>query len=109
MTEASQVLLVLVTAPDPDAAVAIARAVVDERLAACASVVPGLTSVFNWEGKREEAPETLLLIKTDATRYRDLEQRVLALHPYSVPEVLAVPVRSGAPAYLRWLRESVGA
>jgi periplasmic divalent cation tolerance protein len=99
--------VVLVTAPGAESALALGRALVDERLAACVNVVPGVTSIFVWEGKREEAAEALLVIKTRAERYPALEERVRQLHPYSVPEVLAVPVQAGAPAYVRWVRDSV--
>lgn len=99
--------VVLVTAPSAEAATAIGRVLVDERLAACVNVVPGLTSIYRWQGQREEASECLLMIKTDEARYAALERRVLELHPYSVPEVLALPVVAGAPAYVEWLRESV--
>ena len=99
--------VVLVTAPSPEAGAALGRALVDERLAACVNVIPGLTSIYHWQGQREEASECLLLIKTDETRYAALERRVLELHPYTVPEVLALPVERGAPAYVQWLRESV--
>jgi periplasmic divalent cation tolerance protein len=99
--------VVLVTAPSAEAGAAIGRALVDERLAACVNVVPGLTSIYRWQGQREEASECLLVIKTDAARYAALERRVLELHPYSVPEVLALPVETGAPAYVQWLTESV--
>ena len=100
-------LVVLVTAPSTDAALSLGRALVDERLAACVSVVPGITSIFAWEGKREEAAEALLVIKTESRRYAALEQRVQELHPYSVPEVLALTVEAGSPAYVQWVRDSV--
>ena len=99
--------VVLVTAPSAEAGTAIGRTLVDERLAACVNVVPGLTSIYRWQGQREEASECLLVIKTDETRYAELERRVLELHPYTIPEVLALPVERGAPAYVEWLRESV--
>lgn len=99
--------VVLVTAPSPDVGAALGRALVDERLAACVNVIPGLTSIYRWQGQREEASECLLVIKTDDTRYAELERRVLELHPYTVPEVLALPVERGAPAYVEWLRDSV--
>ncbi len=100
-------LVVLVTAPSTDAALSLGRALVDERLAACVNVVPGITSIFAWEGKREEAAEALLVIKTESRRYAALEQRVLELHPSSVPEVLALTVEAGSPAYVQWVRDSV--
>jgi periplasmic divalent cation tolerance protein len=107
--EATGSLVVLVAARDRDDAMALGRVLVDERLAACVTVVPAVTSLYVWEGKREETSEALLLIKTEASRYPSLERRVLALHSYTTPEVLALPVCAGAPAYVRWLRESVGA
>ena len=99
--------MVLVTAPSEAMARELGQRLVDDRLAACVSVVPGVTSIFMWEGKREEASEALLVIKTRAERYPALQQRVLELHPYSVPEVLALAVEAGAPAYLRWVQDSV--
>ncbi len=107
MTEATGPLVVLVTAPSEAKALELGQRLVDERLAACVNVVPGVTSIFVWEGKREEVSEALLVIKTRAERYPALQQRVLELHPYSVPEVLALAVEAGAPAYLRWVQDSV--
>lgn len=99
--------MVFVTAPSEETALDIAKTLVDERLAACVNVVPRITSVYRWEGKREVSAESLLLIKTRGDRYDALQQRVLEVHPYSVAEVLAVPVEAGAPAYLDWVRDSV--
>jgi periplasmic divalent cation tolerance protein len=107
MSEPGSALVVLVTAPSEEAALTLARALVDERLAACVNVVPGVTSIYTWQGKREETAEALLVIKTAAPGYAALERRVLELHPYSVPEVLALPVAAGAHAYVQWVRESV--
>jgi len=107
VTEGRGPLVVLVTAPSEAMALELGRRLVDDRLAACVSVMPGVTSIFMWEGKREEASEALLVIKTRAERYPALQQRVLELHPYSVPEVLALAVEAGAPAYLRWVQDSV--
>jgi len=102
-----QPLVVLVTAPSEATAVEIGRTLVDERLAACVNVVPGITSIYRWEGRREESAEALLLIKTRPEGYGALQRRVLELHPYSVPEVLGLPVAEGAPAYVQWVRESI--
>jgi periplasmic divalent cation tolerance protein len=98
--------VVLVTAPE-ERARDLGRTLVGERLAACVNVIPGVTSIYTWEGRREESVESLLVIKTQAERYADLERRVRELHPYSVPEVLALPVEAGAPDYLRWVHDSV--
>jgi periplasmic divalent cation tolerance protein len=99
--------VVLVTAPTQDDALTLGRTLVDERLAACVNVLPGLTSIYRWEGRREEAAECLLVIKTDGARYPALERRVHELHSYTVPEVLALAVDAGAPTYVQWLNESV--
>ena len=109
MTAGQGPLVVLVTAPSEASALELGRRLVDERLAACANVVPRITSIFLWDGKREEASEALLLLKTHAERYPALQHRVLELHTYSVPEVLALPVETGAPDYLRWVQDSVTA
>ncbi|HEV8436974.1 MAG TPA: divalent-cation tolerance protein CutA [Methylomirabilota bacterium] len=107
MTNGGPALVVLVTVPSDAQAVELGQRLVDERLAACVNVVPGITSIFMWEGRREEAAETLLLIKTRREGYPALQQRILELHPYSVPEILALAVVEGSPAYLQWVRDSV--
>jgi periplasmic divalent cation tolerance protein len=96
-------VVVLVTAPTPDRAAEIARALVGERLAACGNVVPGLRSIYRWEGKVQEDEEALLVLKTTRARFDALRARVLALHPYDVPEVIALPVEAGSAAYLQWI------
>ncbi|HSB18828.1 MAG TPA: divalent-cation tolerance protein CutA [Anaeromyxobacteraceae bacterium] len=97
-------LVVLVTAPSAEAAAGIARALVEERLAACGNVVPGLRSIYRWEGKLHDDAEALLVLKTTRSRFPALRDRVLALHPYEVPEVLALPVEAGSEKYLAWVR-----
>ena len=84
----------------------IARALVKEKLAACVNVVPGIASIYAWEGKLEEGREVLLLIKSRAALSKRLTARVKELHSYSVPEVVTIPIASGNPDYLRWVRES---
>ena len=96
----------LVACRDRAQARRIARALVQERLAACVSVVPGVASIYRWKGKVEEAGELLLVIKSRAALSRRLAARVRALHSYAVPEVVTLAVVSGNPAYLRWIRES---
>ena len=100
-------LVVLSTAPSAEEAVSIGRRLVEEHLAACVNVLPGARSIFFWEGRVQEADEAVLVIKTRSERYAELERRILALHSYSVPGVLALPVTSGSAAYAAWLRESV--
>lgn len=102
-----EVCLVLVTGPDEETMAELGRRVVDRRLCACANVVPGLTSVYRWEGAVEEAEEALALLKTTRRRLDALEARVRELHPYDEPEFLAFDVDRGAPSYLAWVAESV--
>lgn len=96
-------LLCLCTCPDAGTAERIATALVGERLAACVNVLPGMTSVYRWQGKVEQAGEWLLLAKTTRDRLDALSARVVALHPYELPEVLAVEATGGLPAYLDWI------
>lgn len=81
----------------------IAGTLVEEGLAACVTLLPGARSIYRWQGKLERAEECMLLIKARAGDYPALEQRLLELHPYQVPELLALPVLAGNPAYLAWL------
>lgn len=101
-------LVVLVTTGSLEDGQSIARTLVTERLAACANVVPGIRSFFFWEGRVQEEVEALLVIKTRRERYEALQRRILELHPYSVPEILALPVEAGSASYLGWLAETVG-
>lgn len=89
--------------PDPDSAARIADALVHERLAACVQVLPGVRSVYRWQGAVEHAGEALLLIKTVRSRLDALTARIVALHPHELPEVLAVEVAGGSPPYLHWI------
>lgn len=99
------VRLVLTTCPDEDVARGVARALVEEKLAACGNVVPGITSIYRWKGAVEEAGEWLVLLKTAASRAEALAARLEELHPYDVPEILVLEVERGAGAYLRWVLE----
>jgi periplasmic divalent cation tolerance protein len=96
-------LVVLVTAPTAERAAEMARTLVEERLAACGNVVPGIRSIYRWEGEVQDDEEVLLVLKTTRERFEALRERVLALHPYEVPEVLALPVEAGSEKYLAWL------
>ncbi|HZN62610.1 MAG TPA: divalent-cation tolerance protein CutA [Planctomycetota bacterium] len=99
-------VVVLVTAPDLRVARRLADALVAERLAACVTALPGARSTYRWKGKVERAREVVLMIKTRALLAKRLERRVRELHPYDVPEILAIPVASGGARYLRWIGES---
>ena len=102
----SHAQLALCTCPDVDSARTLAHALVDEHLAACVSRVPGITSVYAWQGRIEEDTEVLLLIKTTSERFAALRERVVALHPYDVPELIALDIDDGLPAYLQWLQQA---
>ncbi len=100
-------LLVLTTVARAEDAERIAEALVEKRLAACVNVLPGVRSIYRWKGALERDEERLLVVKTRAERFEALREAILALHPYEVPEVVAVPIEAGSSAYLRWLDESV--
>ncbi|MFO7640758.1 MAG: divalent-cation tolerance protein CutA [Candidatus Competibacteraceae bacterium] len=102
-------LLILCTCPDQATAERIAEVVVEERLAACVNLVPGLTSVYRWEGQIQRDAELLLLIKTRAAIYPLLEARLHELHPYQTPEIIALPIQTGSAAYLDWIADNTGA
>jgi periplasmic divalent cation tolerance protein len=104
---ASDIRIVLSTAPDTEAALRLGRALVDERLAACVNVVPGVRSIYRWREAIEESDEVLLVIKTTAAAAPALAARLEALHPYETPEVLALDPTGGAEAYLEWIAASV--
>ena len=101
--------VVLCTSP-PERAVDLARAVVERRLAACVNVIPGLRSIYRWEGEICDDGESLLVIKTRAESVAPLTAALLELHPYDTPEVIALPIEEGAgnPAYLQWLLDESG-
>ncbi|HEX6307013.1 MAG TPA: divalent-cation tolerance protein CutA [Longimicrobiales bacterium] len=101
------VSVALVTAPSQEAAERIVRALVEERLAACGSIVPGMTSIYGWEGAIRQEAEVLIVLKTTRVAAPRLIARVKELHPYDVPEVLALPVTAGLDAYTAWVAASV--
>lgn len=103
----SPVRVAISTAPDADTGARIAQVLVEERLAACVNVVPGVRSIYRWHGAIEDAQEVLLVIKTHAERVSALAERLCALHPYDVPELLALPVDGGLAPYLQWVTEEV--
>jgi len=95
--------VILNTCPDLETAEAIANTLVDEELAACVNIVPGVRSVYLWEGQRTTSQEHLLLIKAMASDYEAIEETILELHPYELPEIIAVSISAGLPEYLDWL------
>lgn len=104
MTDAIAVLCTCGSKPD---ALRIANALVEARLAACVNVLPGVKSVYRWQGKIETEQEVLLLIKTTAERFPALRDRIVDLHPYETPEILTLSIAEGSDKYLAWLREQV--
>lgn len=101
----SDAIVVLCTCPDNTSARQLAQTLLSEKLAACVNLIPQVTSLYYWQGKMEESQEVQLVIKTRRTMFGVLQERLLALHPYEVPEILALPILCGNPAYLQWVQE----
>jgi periplasmic divalent cation tolerance protein len=101
-------VVVLCTVAAAEDAERIAGEVVGRGLAACVNILPGVTSIYRWKGTIERDEERLLVIKTRAERFEALREAIVALHPYEVPEVIALPVEAGHAPYLAWMDESVG-
>ncbi len=105
---AADVLLVLSTVPDVETGARMGRALVEERLAACVNVLPGVRSIYVWEGATRDDGEALCVIKTRSARFPELRDRLAALHPYELPEIIAVPLAEGSPPYLAWVWAQTG-
>lgn len=99
--------IVLCTCPEATSARTIAATLVERGLAACVNIVPGIESIYRWQGQLQHDNELLLIIKTDMNSYPALEEAILALHPAELPEIVAVPLSAGLPAYLEWLDSSL--
>lgn len=99
-------IVVFMTAPDGEVAGRIAHTLVEENLVACVNIVPGLRSVYRWEGKLCDDAEVLCVCKTRAERFAAVRDRISSLHPYSVPEIIAVPLIAGSTPYLEWVAQS---
>ena len=95
--------LILCTCPDAETADQLAEMLIAERLAACVNILPGLKSVYEWQGAVEMAQEHLLLIKTHQQKYAALEAAIKKLHPYQVPEIIALTIDNGSVDYLKWI------
>lgn len=106
MNGSDRVLLCYCTCPDAASALRIAETLVGEKLAACVNRIPGIQSTYRWQGNVITDAEELLLIKTTAARFDALKERLLAMHPYDLPELMAVPVERGHEAYLDWVRSA---
>jgi periplasmic divalent cation tolerance protein len=101
----SDILIVLMAASGREEATRIAQALVSEKLAACANVVPAVTSIFHWKGRVQKNREALLIVKTTGRRYPALEKTMQAMHSYELPEIVAVRVDRGLDQYLEWVRK----
>ena len=101
--DASDAIIVFMTASNGEEAARLADMLVGAHLAACVQILPEMESVYRWEGKIERAPEILLLAKTTKSKFEELEREVRALHSYDTPEIIAVPVVAGSARYLEWL------
>lgn len=104
--ESTQFGIVLVTAPSQEQADTIAQTLVQTKLAACVTVLP-VRSVYTWQGEIHQDEEWQLLIKSDLAKFAELEAKIRAIHPYQVPEIIAVPILKGSTPYLQWIAESV--
>ncbi len=99
-------IVVFITAPGEEEAAGIAKALVEEKLAACVNIIRGIRSIYRWEGKVEDEPEALMVVKSREGLFEKLSGRVRELHPYSVPEVIAVPITRGLKEYVDWIGEA---
>lgn len=98
-------MTVLCNVPDMAVGKLLANLLLERRLAACVNLVPGVQSLYRWQGAIEQAEEVTLLIKTIASRYAEIEDLIYQNHPYDVPEIIALPVTNGLPAYLAWIMD----
>lgn len=96
------------TTPDQKTAGQIADVLVGDKLAACCNIIPGISSVYAWQGKVQKDSECLMLIKTVKSRIEQIKEKITALHPYDVPEIIATPIAAGNTPYLKWIEESTG-
>ncbi len=98
-------IVVFVTAPDEEVAATIARSIVEERLAGCVNIIKGVRSIYSWEGRIEDDPEVLMIVKTKEALFESLKKRISDLHPYSVPEIISFKIDAGSEEYLNWLKD----
>ena len=105
---AEKILLALSTFPDRETAQRIANKLITEKFAACANILPAIESIYRWKEKIESGNETLVFFKLSEDRQSAFQERLRALHPYEVPEIIFVPVSNGLPEYLSWVVENCG-
>lgn len=107
MTEGASLILVLTTFPEAEKAREAARILLENRLAACCTILPG-TSIYTWQQATCEEAEVVMLIKTRASLYPELEKKIREIHPYQVPEIIALPIAAASQAYSEWVKEVTG-
>jgi len=100
--------IILNTCPDQDQAIHLANVLIDKNLAACVNIVPGLTSIYKWEGQTRTGTEVLLIIKTRSDCYAEIESTIRSQHPYELPEIISVPIQNGLKNYLDWIDNATG-
>lgn len=108
MPSPDEVLIVLSTFPSADKAAEVARTLVEEQLIACVNIVPTVRSIYRWQAVVQDDTESLAILKTSRDRFPDLSRRLVQLHPYELPEVIALPLAAGHAPYLAWVVGSVG-
>jgi len=106
---AEELLLVCSTFPEVETARRVAKQLVTEKLVACANIIPAVESIYRWQDKIENAPETLVFFKTTAERYDAFQDKLKSLHPYEVPEIISLRIADGLPEYLRWVSANCSA
>jgi len=104
----TDLVVVLCTVPDAETGASLARTIVDEKLAACVNLVPGIRSIYSWKGEIQDEGEVLLLVKTRESRFGALRERLASLHPYDVPEIVALPASDCHGPYLDWVHDVTG-
>jgi periplasmic divalent cation tolerance protein len=107
MIELDNHFVVFATAPDDGVAATLAREAVEARLAACINVLPGVRSFYQWDGEIKDDAEVLLVAKTDGRKLQALIAQLAAAHPYDCPEIVALPIAHGLPAYLEWVSDTI--
>lgn len=100
-----EAILILTSFPEEKGALKLAKILIDQHAAACVHIGAQLTSIYHWKGKTETATEVPVVIKTLSVRYAEVEQTIKAMHPYELPEIIAVPIIKGLPAYLQWIAD----
>lgn len=101
-------IVVYITAPNEDEAARMAKALVEARLAGCVNIIRNIRSIYSWQGRIEDEPEVLMVVKTQKSLFEELSKKVRELHSYSVPEIIALPIVEGSQDYIRWLKEVTG-